>query len=68
MQGVMVGIEPGRQYKEVARNKIEELTGIGQWYEKPEGFSANPVAEGDCLYLRGDGFLYCIKGPQEKGR
>ena len=68
MQGVMVVIEPGREYKEVARNKIEALTGIGQWYEKPEGFSANPVAEGDCLYLRGDGFLYCIKGPQEKGR
>lgn len=60
IHGTTVVFEPGRQYKEVARNKIEHLTGIGQWYERPESFGACPVAEGNRLYLRGDEFLYCI--------
>jgi outer membrane protein assembly factor BamB len=60
LHGTTVVFEPGRQYKEVARNKLEHLTGIGQWFEKPEGFAACPAVEGNRLYLRGEEFLYCI--------
>jgi len=60
MTGTMVAFKPGRRYLELARNKIEHLTNPGMYYQKPEGFPASPVCEGDRLYIRGDGHLYCI--------
>jgi outer membrane protein assembly factor BamB len=61
LHGVTVVIEPGRQYKEIARNKIEDLTGANQWFEKLEGFPGCPAVDGQSLYLRGDGYVYCIR-------
>ncbi|MDA0838582.1 MAG: PQQ-binding-like beta-propeller repeat protein [Planctomycetota bacterium] len=63
MTGTMVVFKPGREYIELARNKIEHVTNPGVWYEKPEGFPASPVCEGDRLYIRGDGYLYCLGKP-----
>ena len=57
MSGTMVAFKPGRQYEELARNKIEQ---VSRQYGMPEGFSASPIAEGPRLYIRGDEYLYCI--------
>ncbi len=45
--GVTVVIEPGREYKEVARNELEQ-------------FRSSPVFVGNRLYVRGYKNLYCI--------
>lgn len=63
LSGTTVILKPGREYKEVARNKIDDSllsawNTIGQ--DIPEHFSASPIAEGKRLYLRGGNYLYCI--------
>jgi outer membrane protein assembly factor BamB len=58
-----VVIEPGRTFRQVARNKIESLVMVGHWAERGERFVANPVFDGNRLYIRGEGHLYAI-GPK----
>jgi len=53
-------IEPGPRYHPLAKNKIENVIMTGHWSERQERFIANPVAEGNRLYLRGEGGLYAI--------
>jgi outer membrane protein assembly factor BamB len=55
-QGGTVIIEPGREYKEVARNKLEESK---DGKEQVQTVST-PVFEGAHMYYRTPGFLYCI--------
>ena len=50
-------------YKQVAKNKIESIVMTGHWSQRQERFVANPVFEGNRLYVRGEGNLYAI-GPQ----
>jgi outer membrane protein assembly factor BamB len=45
--GRTVVLKPGREYEEVARNKLET-------------FRSSPVFKGKCLYIRGYKNLYCI--------
>ena len=64
-QGATIVIEPGRVFKQVARNRIEQF-----WYrggrdnkrELPlqESTASCPVFEGNRLYFRGEVNLYCI--------
>ncbi len=55
-QGVSVVIEPGKVYKELARNVIEEMPD-----EKNQAqFLSTPIFEGPRMYFRTPGFLYCI--------
>ena len=55
-QGTTVVVEPGKQYKEVAINVVEESKdGKSQAQNL-----ASPVFEGTRLYYRTPGFLYCI--------
>jgi outer membrane protein assembly factor BamB len=55
-QGTTVVIQPGRQYKEVAVNRIEEvIEGSAQ-----DQNLATPVFEGARMYCRTPGYLYCI--------
>jgi hypothetical protein len=61
--GAAVVIEPGRAYKQVAKNKIESVVMAGHWSERQERFVANPVFDGKRLYIRGEGHLYAI-GPR----
>lgn len=56
-------LEPGRVYRQIAKNKIENVVAVGHWAERSERFVANPVFDGDRLYLRGEGSLYAI-GPR----
>ena len=55
-QGHTIVIEPGRQYKEVAQNVIEEESKDG----KQEQNLATPVFEGTRMYWRTPAHLYCI--------
>ncbi len=55
-QGTTLVIEPGRQYKEVARNVLED-SGSGK--DQVQSVST-PVFEGDRMYYRTPGYLYCI--------
>jgi len=57
-QGVTLVIEPGRTFKQVARNRMEccSYTGHGQ-----EIMESCPVFEGKRLYYRGSENLYCIE-------
>ena len=60
--GGAVVLEPGRTFKQVAKNKIESLVSVGHWGERQERFVSNPVFDGDRIYLRGEGHLYAIQG------
>jgi len=58
-QGSTVVIEPGRTFKQVARNRIEQL-----WFrygpERNECTINNPVFSGSRLFYRTEANLYCI--------
>jgi outer membrane protein assembly factor BamB len=60
--GAALVIEAGRVYRQIAKNKIESVVMAGHWSERQERFVANPVFEGERLYLRGEANLYAI-GP-----
>ncbi len=60
--GAALVIEPGRVYRQIAKNKIENVVLPGHWSERQERFVANPVFEGKRLYIRGEATLYAI-GP-----
>jgi outer membrane protein assembly factor BamB len=53
-------LEPGRAFKQIAKNKIENAVSPGHWAERQERFIANPVFDGKRLYIRGEGNLYAI--------
>jgi outer membrane protein assembly factor BamB len=60
-QGTALVVEPGRAYKQVARNRI--ATQLDRFWPIPAQETvayAPPVADGNRLYLRGERFLYCI--------
>ena len=71
MSGTTVVFEHGREYHEVARNKIEDclLSRESRWFrqrEMPEPFASSPVAEGEHIYVRGGNYLYCIGKTHEQ--
>ncbi len=59
-QGSAVVLETGRTFKQVAKNRLENSTGIGQWYEHQETSISSPVFEGDRMFYRSEATLYCI--------
>jgi len=61
--GAALVLEPGRAYKQIAKNKLENVLLLGHWAERQERFLANPVFDGKRLYLRGEGNLYAT-GPK----
>src|SRR4029079_16409805 len=60
--GAGIVMEPGRTYKQIAKNKIENVVSIGHWGERQKRVVANPVFDGNRLYIRGEGHLYAIAG------
>jgi outer membrane protein assembly factor BamB len=64
--GATLVIEPGRAFKLVAVNKLENHLSPDQWFESPEHFAASPVCDGDRLYIRGDDCMYCIGATESK--
>jgi hypothetical protein len=55
-QGMTLVLQPGRQYKEVAQNFLAELK---DGKEQVQNVST-PVFEGNRMYYRTPGYLYCI--------
>ncbi|MEI7904453.1 MAG: PQQ-binding-like beta-propeller repeat protein, partial [Candidatus Firestonebacteria bacterium] len=59
-QGTTVVIEPGRTFKQVARNRIEQLYYAYGTPKNNENTASNPVFDGKLLFYRGQTNLYCI--------
>ena len=57
-QGTCLVLEPGRIFKQVAKNRIEN--GFGPGLARREATMTEPVFEGDRLYYRAEHTLYCI--------
>jgi hypothetical protein len=60
--GTCLVLEPGRAYKEIARNRIENglVRSPGYSYEHQETLASCPVFEGKRMYLAAESTLYCI--------
>ena len=58
-------LAPGPQFKELARNVLENIHQSGQGGNpcRQESFYTSPVFEGKFMYLKGEEYLYCI-GPK----
>ena len=57
-QGTCVVLEPGRAFKQVARNRVENFyPGRPAWREAT---ITNPIFEGGRMYYRAERALYCI--------
>lgn len=56
-------LQPGPEFKEVARNVLENmhLSGQGGNPCKQETFYTSPYFDGTAMYLRGEEYLYCIR-------
>jgi hypothetical protein len=57
-QGTCLVIEPGRTYKQVAKNRLEFFSAA--WPPHQEATTTEPVFEGAKMYYRGECTLYCI--------
>ena len=55
-------LQPGRQFKQLAANVIENIhiSGLGGNPSRQECFYTSPCFEGSRMYLRGEEYLYCI--------
>ncbi|MBI3829560.1 MAG: sigma-70 family RNA polymerase sigma factor [Planctomycetes bacterium] len=63
--GCTIVIEPGREYKEVAKNNIDEIVPHAwepkHWMDAHhEQTEATLVFDGNWIYIRGEQYLYCI--------
>jgi hypothetical protein len=60
-QGTSVILKPGREFKEVRRNRIEtQLERVWPIPSQETLAYAPPIADAKCLYLRGERYLYCV--------
>jgi hypothetical protein len=60
-QGTCLVLEPGRVFKQVARNRLENV--IADWRPHQEATMTDPVFEGERMYYRGEHTVYCV-GPR----
>lgn len=58
--GTCLVLEPGREFKQVAKNRIAALS-LQHGAPCLERFTATPVFDGPRIYLRGERDLYCIR-------
>jgi len=56
-QGLTIVLQPGRVYKEVSQNMLEDLKGDGKAQEQNV---STPIFDGGRMYYRTPGYLYCI--------
>ena len=59
--GTGIVIEPGRTFKLLASNVIEDVRNPGEWNETQEQLMATPAFDQDSIYLRGQENLYCVR-------
>ncbi|MCZ7644612.1 MAG: PQQ-like beta-propeller repeat protein [Planctomycetota bacterium] len=56
----VVVLKPGREYRQVALNRIDNFLPrreAERWQDSP---MSNPVFDADCIYIRGERDLFCI--------
>jgi RNA polymerase sigma-70 factor (ECF subfamily) len=63
--GCTIVMEPGREYKQVAKNNIDEIVPHAwepkHWMaEHHEQTEATPIFDGERIYIRGEQYMYCI--------
>jgi outer membrane protein assembly factor BamB len=61
-QGTCLVLQPGRTFKQVARNRLENSS-TSLYRPRQEATMTNPVFEGERMYYRGECAVYCI-GPR----
>lgn len=61
-QGTAVILEPGKTFKQVGKNRLENCIGGDEWWAHQESSISSPVFDGDRLYYRAEANLYCIGG------
>jgi hypothetical protein len=63
--GCVLVLDPGREYKQVAKNNIDEIVPEG-WEERywmgphHEQTEAALTFDGSRIYVRGEQYLYCV--------
>jgi hypothetical protein len=63
-QGTALVLATGREFKIISRNRIEtQLERIWPIPAQETLAYAPPITDGNCLYLRGERYLYCIAAP-----
>ena len=60
VSGTCIIFKPGREYKEVARNRIEQRSVASQ---KTNNFKSTPIFEGNRIYYKSEDYLWCIGAP-----
>ncbi|HLX59966.1 MAG TPA: PQQ-binding-like beta-propeller repeat protein [Planctomycetota bacterium] len=58
--GAALVLEPGRAYKQLAKNRIEGLAVPGTWGERPDRAVAFPFFDGGRIYYRTEMGIYAI--------
>ena len=62
-QGTTVVIEPGREFKEVARNRLDTVLDRHLPLPAQETLTYSPpITDGSLIFLRGERYLYGIGG------
>ena len=59
--GTCAVFECGREFKLVAKNRLEPVLNAGTGNPRLERFTADPILDGKRVYLRGESHLYCIE-------
>ncbi len=57
-QGTTLILEPGRTFKQIAKLRLENVTGVRSTHQ--EATMTNPVFEGRRMYYHAEATLYCI--------
>jgi hypothetical protein len=55
-QGTTLVLQPGREYKQVTENFLAELKDGKEQAQ----FNSTPIFEGERMYYRTPGYLYCV--------
>jgi len=65
--GSAVVIEPGREFRQVAKNKIEGLAVPGTWGERQDRSVARPFFDESRIYYRTESGLYALETQESPG-
>ncbi|MBI3829595.1 MAG: PQQ-binding-like beta-propeller repeat protein [Planctomycetes bacterium] len=60
--GCAVVLDPGPEYKEAAKNILENQIASTWMDYRQESFYASPVFDEASLYIKGSEYLYCVRG------
>lgn len=59
--GESVVLKPGREFKMLAKNTLENILGPMEWNEAQEQLMSTPFFDGKSIYIRSPEWMYCIR-------